>query len=99
MRAIMDFTVFPIGTGNSISSYIAACERVLTYAGLDPHLHAFGTEVEGEWEALMVAVRRCHEAVHRTGAPRVLTYLKLETRNNDEANLSQPVDSVRRKLT
>lgn len=98
MRALMDIAVLPIGASNSLSSYIAACQRVFTEAGLDPQLHAFGTEVEGEWEVLLGAVRRCHEVVHEMGAPRVLTHLKLETRSNGKAELSQPVESVRRKL-
>ena len=94
----MDLSVLPIGAGDSISSYIAACERVLIEAGLSPQLHAFGTEVEGEWETLTAAVRRCHDVVHEMGAPRVLSYIKLETRTDRTVELSQPVESVQRKL-
>lgn len=98
MRAIMELQILPVGVGNSLSSYVAACERVLTDAGLTPQLHAFGTNVEGEWEVLVEAVRRCHEVVHQMGAPRVLTLLKLETRSNGNAELSQAVESVRQKI-
>lgn len=98
MRAIMDLQILPVGVGNSLSIYIAACERVLTESGLNPQLHAFGTDVEGEWETLVDAVRRCHEMVHQMGAPRVVTHLKLETRSNGTVELSQAVESVQRKL-
>lgn len=98
MRAMMDLQILPVGVGNSLSSYIAACEGVLTEAGLNPQLHAFGTDVEGEWQTLVDAVQRCHELVHQMGAPRVVTHLKLETRSNDNVELSQAVESVRRKL-
>lgn len=98
MRAIMELQVLPVGVGNSLSSYVVACERVLTEAGLNPQLHAFGTNVEGEWDALVDAARRCHEVVHQMGAPRVLTLLKLETRSNGNAELSQAVESVRQKM-
>ncbi len=98
MRAIMELQVLPVGVGNSLSSYVVACERVLTDAGLNPQLHAFGTNVEGEWETLVDAVRRCHDTVHQMGAPRVLTLLKLETRSNGNADLSQAVESVQQKM-
>ena len=98
MRAIMDLQILPIGVGNSLSSYITACERVLTEAGLKPQLHAFGTDVQGEWGTLVGAVRRCHEVAHQMGAPRVVTHLKLETRSDGSAELSQAVESVQRKL-
>lgn len=98
MRAIMELQVLPVGVGNSLSSYVVACERVLTESGLNPQLHAFGTNVEGEWETLVDAVRRCHAVVHQMGAPRVLTLLKLETRSNGNAELSQAVESVRQKM-
>lgn len=98
MRATMELQILPVGVGNSLSSYVAACERVLTEAGLDPQLHAFGTNVEGEWETLVDAVRRCHDVVHQMGAPRVLTLLKLETRSDGKAELAQAVESVRQKM-
>ena len=58
MNVILDLCVVPIGVGVSVSKYIAACERVLTEAGLAPHLHAYGTTVEGEWDRVFAAVRR-----------------------------------------
>ena len=34
MRVTIDLSVVPIGVGVSLSEYVAACERVLTEAGL-----------------------------------------------------------------
>ncbi len=48
MKVIADFTLIPLGVGVSLSPYIAACERVLREAGLKVHLHAYGTNLEGE---------------------------------------------------
>ena len=50
MKAIADFCVVPIGVGVSVSEYVAACEKVLDDAGLKRHMHAYGTNVEGEWD-------------------------------------------------
>jgi uncharacterized protein (TIGR00106 family) len=97
MRLLADISIIPLGVGVSLSKYIAACERVFRDAGLDPKLHAFGTEVEGEWDVVMAAVRRCHEVVHEMGAPRVSATLKLSTRVDREQSLAEKVESVSRQ--
>ena len=50
MKVIADLCIVPLGVGLSLSKYIAACERILSQSGLKPRLHAYGTNVEGEWE-------------------------------------------------
>lgn len=94
MRVLADISIIPLGVGISLSKYVAACERVLRDAGLDPKLHAFGTEVEGEWDAVMGAIRRCHDIVHELGAPRVSTTVKLSTRVDRGQTLDEKVRSV-----
>ena len=98
MKVLADISVIPLGAGVSLTEYIAACERVLREAGLEPKLHAFGTNVEGDWDAVMSAVRRCHDIVHEMGAPRVSTTLKLSTRTDREQSLSDKVNSVRARM-
>jgi uncharacterized protein (TIGR00106 family) len=97
MRVLADLSVIPLGVGVSLSEYVAACERVLRQSGLDPKLHAFGTEVEGDWDTVMTALRRCHDVVHEMGAPRVSTTVKLSTRVDREQTLADKVKSVRGK--
>lgn len=98
MKASVMISIIPIGAGVSLSSYIAACERVLIEAGLTPELHAHGTNVEGEWDQVLDAVRRSVEAVHAMGATRVSTHLKIGTRTDKEVSGKAMVESVRRKL-
>jgi len=90
--------VVPIGVGVSLSPYVAACERVLQEAGLQHTLHAFGTNVEGEWDAVFAAVKRCHEVVHGMGAPRVTASLRIGTRVDKAQSLDDKVRSVQQKL-
>jgi uncharacterized protein (TIGR00106 family) len=97
MRVLADLSVVPLGVGVSLSEYVAACERVLRQAGLDPKLHAFGTEIEGDWDTVLTAVRRCHDVVHEMGAPRVSTTVKLSTRVDRDQTLADKVKSVRGK--
>jgi uncharacterized protein (TIGR00106 family) len=97
MRVIANLCVVPIGVGVSVSSYIAACERVLEEAGLSIRLHAYGTNIEGEWDAVFAAVKRCHEVVHEMGAPRITTTIQCGTRTDREQTMLEKVESVERK--
>jgi uncharacterized protein (TIGR00106 family) len=98
MKVMLDLSVVPLGVGVSLSSYVAACERVLREAGLETRLHAHGTNVEGEWDEVFAAVRRCHEVVHAMGAPRISTTIRLGTRTDRAQTLDDKVRSVEAKL-
>ena len=80
MKVIVDLCVVPLGVGVSVSEYVTACVRILEQAGLETRLHAYGTNVEGEWDDVFAAIKRCHERVHELGAPRITTTIKLGTR-------------------
>jgi len=98
MKVIADLCLVPLGVGVSLSPYVAACERVLKEAGLDIRLHAYGTNIEGEWDAVFAAIRRCHEVVHEMGAPRISTTLKIGTRTDRVQSMDAKVRSVQEKL-
>jgi uncharacterized protein (TIGR00106 family) len=98
MKVLIDLCIVPLGVGVSLSSYIAACEKVLTGAGLTTALHSYGTNVEGEWDAVFAAVKRCHEVVHEMGAPRITTTIKLGTRTDRQQTMEDKVRSVQEKL-
>jgi uncharacterized protein (TIGR00106 family) len=98
MKVIIDLCIVPLGVGVSLSGYIAACERVLQESGLTCRLHAYGTNIEGEWDEVMAAVRNCHQALHDMGVPRIHTTIKLGTRTDRNQTLDDKVRSVEEKL-
>ncbi len=98
MDVIVDVCIVPIGVGVSLSSYVAACEKILAEAGLKTSLHAYGTNVEGEWDAVFAAIKRCHETVHQMGAPRISTVIKLGSRSDREQTMEDKIKSVKGKL-
>ncbi len=98
MKVILDLCIVPIGVGVSLSSYVAACEKVLTEAGLKTILHANGTNIEGEWDRVFAAVRRCHEVLHQMGAPRIFTVMKVGTRTDRIQTMDEKTRSVEAKL-
>ena len=61
-------------------------------------MHAYGTNIAGEWNEVMAAIKRCHEVVHEMGAPRISTTIKLGTRTDREQTMGEKVRSVEEKL-
>jgi len=98
MNVMIDLCVVPIGVGTSVSAYVAACQKVLEESGLSHKMHAYGTNVEGEWDAVFAAVKRCHEVVHEMGAARVSTSMRIGTRVDREQTIEDKIRSVEDKL-
>lgn len=97
MYVIADFSVVPIGVGVSVSRYVAACHEVLREAGLSHRLHSYGTNLEGEWDDVFAAIKRCHEVVHEMSAPRVSTVVKAGTRTDRDQTMADKIESVESK--
>lgn len=98
MKVIVDFSVVPMGVGVSVSRYVAACQKVLEDANVHHEMHAYGTNVEGEWDEVFAAIKRCHEVVHEMGVPRISTTIRCGTRIDREQTMGEKVDSVRKRL-
>ena len=98
MKVIVDLCVVPMGVGVSVSKYVALCQRVLEEAGLSFKLHAYGTNIEGEWDEVFGAIKRCHDEIHGMGAPRISTTIKLGTRTDRKQTMADKIESVESKL-
>jgi uncharacterized protein (TIGR00106 family) len=98
MKVIADVCIVPIGIGVSVSKEVAVCERIFADAGLSTHLHAYGTNVEGDWDTVFAAIKRCHEALHSMGVPRITSSMRFGTRIDREQSMEDKVRSVETKL-
>jgi uncharacterized protein (TIGR00106 family) len=87
MKVIVDLCVVPIGVGVHLAPTIAACEKVLTGAGLKIQLHPIGTAIEAS-----------HQTVHAMGCRRVYTTVKINTRTDKDQSLEQKVAGVQALL-
>ena len=98
MKAIADVCVVPIGIGVSVSKEVTACERIFAEAGLNPRLHAYGTNIEGEWDDVMAAIKSCHETLHDMGVARISTNIRIGTRTDRAQTMDDKIRSVEEKL-
>jgi len=98
MNAIAEFTIIPIGVGVSLSKYVAVCEQILEDSGLSYELHANGTNLEGEWDEVIGAIKTCHENLHEMSVPRIATQIKIGTRTDRSQKMAEKIASVREKM-
>lgn len=98
MKVIVDLCLVPLGVGVSLSPYIAECQNILNNAGLTTQLHAYGTNIEGEWDEVFAALKVCHERVHEMGAPRITTTVKMGTRTDRAQSMDDKIASVQEKM-
>lgn len=96
MKVQVELCVVPIGAGTSLGKHIAVCQEILEAAGLTTRPHAYGTNVEGDWDTVFAAIRECHERLHERGVPRLFTSIKAGTRTDREQSLDDKVSSVAR---
>lgn len=99
MNVIADLCVVPIGVGVSVSKYVAECERILKDVGLKTKLHAYGTNIEGDWDTVFAAIKQCHQVIHEMGAPRISTTLKFGTRTDRAQTMDDKINSVVHQMT
>lgn len=95
---LLEFSVSPLGAGESVSGYVARAVELVIASGLDYRLHAMGTIVEGELEPVLDLMRRCIEAV-AADCPRVTCSAKLDYRQGASGRLNAKVQSVADKLS
>jgi uncharacterized protein (TIGR00106 family) len=98
MNVLIDICIIPLGVGVSVSKYIVECEKIFQAAGLSHQMHSYGTNVEGEWDDVMAAVKQCHEKLHEMGAPRISSSMKVGTRTDRVQTMQDKIDSVRSKM-
>ena len=98
MKVMVDLCVVPLGVGVSVSKYVALCQQVLQEAGLKFSLHAYGTNIEGDYDSVFAAIKECHQRIHAAGAPRITTTIKLGSRVDRTQSMEDKLRSVTEKL-
>jgi len=98
MKVIVDVSIIPLGVGLSLSPYVAECEKIFKEAGLTTMLHANGTNIEGEWDKVFEAIKKCHERLHQMGVPRISTNVRIGTRIDKEQSMMDKIKSVEEKM-
>jgi uncharacterized protein (TIGR00106 family) len=91
---LAELRVTPVGSKSSFARLIADLVPILARSPLQYQVHAMGTTLEGELDAILELVRQCHRAL-RQEADRVLIELSLDDRSGAEGEIVRSLQHVR----
>lgn len=95
---LAEFSIMPIGKGESMGDSIASVLKIVDESGLPYKANAMGTVVEGGWDEVMGLIKKCHEEVLKT-APRATSTISLDIRPaKPDDRLVERLKSVERRL-
>jgi len=94
---LANFSVIPLGRGESVSKYVAKVIDIVDKSGLSYQLTSMGTLVEGGWDEVMEVIRKCHHTTRKL-VPRVYTVITIDDRKGARGRLQGKVRSVERVL-
>ena len=94
---LLEFSMTPLGKGESVSQYVARSLDIIDKSGLDYRLHAMGTILEGEWDEVFAVVKQCYEAMS-VDCDRITCTIKVDARKGAQGRLTGKVRSVEQKL-
>jgi len=94
---LLEFSMSPLGKGESVSPYVAKSIEIIDKSGLEYRLNPMGTVLEGEWDEVFDVVKRCYEQM-RKDCPRISATIKVDCREGATGRLVGKIQSVERIL-
>ena len=93
---LLEFSIYPLGKGESVSPYVARCVEIVESSGLDYQCTAMGTTLEGDIDEVLDVVRRCFDAL-AVDCNRIECNIKLDYRSGRSGQLQGKIASVERE--
>lgn len=97
MSVLIDFAIFPVDKGTSVSPYVARVLSIISESGLTHQLGPMGTSIEGEWSNVMTVVDQCFRALEKD-CDRIYFTIKADYRKGTSGRIHGKVDSVEKWL-
>jgi uncharacterized protein (TIGR00106 family) len=97
IMVLLEFSVVPVGKGESVSQYVAECLKIVASSGLPYKINPMGTVMEGGYDEVMGVVRACHARVMEQ-CPRVVTTIRIDDRKGTTGAIDRKVEAVEARL-
>lgn len=97
MSVLLEFSMTPIGRGESVSKYVSRSLDIIDRSGLPYRLNPMGTVVEGDWDEVFGVVKKCFERM-RKDCGRVSVSIKVDYRKGKKGRISAKVESLEKRL-
>lgn len=97
MAMLFEFSMSPLGQGESVSKYVSRSLDIIDRSGLPYRLNPMGTVLEGEWDEIIGVVGRCLDRMTED-CDRVTCTMKFDWRRGASGRLESKIASVEKKL-
>ncbi len=94
---LAEVSIIPIGIGSSIGDKLAEVLKIIDASGLPYKVNPMSTVIEGEWDEIMKLIKKCHEAVMKTGE-RAITTITIDDRKGKPNRIEEKVKSIEKRL-
>jgi uncharacterized protein (TIGR00106 family) len=94
---IAEFSIVPIGKGESLSGFVAECIKIVKESGVKYQLTPMCTILEGEYDEVMDVIKKCHMKI-MSMCDRALTSIKIDDRKGRKDAMTEKVKSVKEKI-
>lgn len=94
MHIIADICVVPLTGSISVREEVARAHAILRDTGLPVTLHGYGTNIEGDYDTIMAALKQIHQELHAGGVPRITTSIRLGSRTDKHQTVADKIDAV-----
>lgn len=94
---IAEFSIVPLGVGESLSGYVAEAFEIIERSGIAYEHHAMGTNLEGDWDDVLGVIKACRDRL-RERTNRVSVSIKIDDRGGVADGLHRKVASAERVL-
>lgn len=94
---LAEFSVIPIGIGESMGGQIARVLKIVDESGLPYKANPMGTVIEGSWEDVMAIIKKCHQEVIKS-SPRIVTSISIDDRPGKPNRITEKLKSIEKRL-
>ncbi len=94
---LLEFSMTPLGVGESVSKYVARSLEIIDKSGLDYRLNPMGTVIEGEWDEVFGIIKKCFQEMKKE-CNRISITIKVDYRKGKKGRITSKVESVEKKL-
>ncbi len=96
MSVLIQFSLFPIDRGESLSSPVSKAVTIIEESGLSYTLGPMGTSIEGEWNEVLEVITRCFEMMQKE-SNRIYLVLNADYRKGRKNGIAGKVLSIQKK--
>lgn len=93
MSVLVDFSIFPVDKGSSVSPYVTKVVRVIRESGLAYQVGPMGTCIEGPWGEVMAVIDQCFKILE-ADSDRIYLTIKGDFRRGTSGRIESKVKAV-----